>query len=103
MSEVPGPQSSVGSDDPRHLLWRVVRVLSKGSNYFLTAFCFLETTVEGLGAVQCDSLRRTIPPVGPGTAPWTKTRFFSLETLTTSRLRLETFSWPQWPAIFLPG
>src|SRR6185369_4214502 len=73
---------------------------------FLTtcpALVFLETTVEGFGAVQVDSLTMTRPPVGPGTAPWTKIRFLSLAIWTTSRLRLVTCSTPQWPAIFFPG
>lgn len=33
------------------------------------AFCFLDTTVDGFGGVQWDSVIWINPPVGPGTAP----------------------------------
>src|SRR5437588_12241965 len=42
------------------------------------------------------------PPLGPGTAPRTSNRLFSLSTLTTSRLRTVTWALPYCPAARWP-
>src|SRR5204863_8740331 len=44
----------------------------------------------------------TRPPRGPGTAPFTATRFFSGSTRTTCRFLTVTRSLPMWPAIRMP-
>jgi len=45
---------------------------------------------------------RTRPLLWPGTAPRIRTRFFSVSTRTTSRLRVVTRSLPMRPDIFMP-